>query len=305
MKNQANATVATTAPVMMRRKTMTGWMFVAPWIIGFVIFGLYPIITSFYYSMTRYDVLRIPQYIGLANYQHLLFEDPVFWTSVWNTLFYTVIRVPIAIFLSLILAVLVNQAVRGMRWFRTMYFIPSIVTGVVLSVLWLWIFNPEYGLINAALARINIDGPLWLQDPFWSKPALIIMSLWSVGGPRMLVFLAALQGISQQLYEAIELDGGGWWAKFRHVTVPTISPVLFLWAVLEVIASLQVFVEAYVMTEGGPLQSTLFYNLYLYQKAFDDFEMGYASAMAWILLVITLVATWAQVKISKKWVHYG
>jgi multiple sugar transport system permease protein len=305
MKNQANATVATTAPVMMRRKTMTGWMFVAPWIIGFVIFGLYPIITSFYYSMTRYDVLRIPQYIGLANYQHLLFEDPVFWTSVWNTLFYTVIRVPIAIFLSLILAVLVNQAVGGMRWFRTMYFIPSIVTGVVLSVLWLWIFNPEYGLINAALARINIDGPLWLQDPFWSKPALIIMSLWSVGGPRMLVFLAALQGISQQLYEAIELDGGGWWAKFRHVTVPTISPVLFLWAVLEVIASLQVFVEAYVMTEGGPLQSTLFYNLYLYQKAFDDFEMGYASAMAWILLVITLVATWAQVKISKKWVHYG
>lgn len=305
MKNQANATVATTAPVTMRRKTMTGWMFVAPWIIGFVIFGLYPIITSFYYSMTRYDVLRIPQYIGLANYQHLLFEDPVFWTSVWNTLFYTVIRVPIAIFLSLILAVLVNQAVRGMRWFRTMYFIPSIVTGVVLSVLWLWIFNPEYGLINAALARINIDGPLWLQDPFWSKPALIIMSLWSVGGPRMLVFLAALQGISQQLYEAIELDGGGWWAKFRHVTVPTISPVLFLWAVLEVIASLQVFVEAYVMTEGGPLQSTLFYNLYLYQKAFDDFEMGYASAMAWILLVITLVATWAQVKISKKWVHYG
>lgn len=305
MKNQADATVATTAPIMMRRKTMTGWMFVAPWIIGFVIFGLYPIITSFYYSMTRYDVLRIPQYIGLANYQHLLFEDPVFWTSVWNTLFYTVIRVPIAIFLSLILAVLVNQAVRGMRWFRTMYFIPSIVTGVVLSVLWLWIFNPEYGLINAALARINIDGPLWLQDPFWSKPALIIMSLWSVGGPRMLVFLAALQGISQQLYEAIELDGGGWWAKFRHVTVPTISPVLFLWAVLEVIASLQVFVEAYVMTEGGPLQSTLFYNLYLYQKAFDDFEMGYASAMAWILLVITLVATWAQVKMSKKWVHYG
>jgi len=305
MKSQADSHVATTAPVMMRRKTMTGWMFVAPWIIGFVIFGLYPIITSFYYSLTRYDVLRIPQYIGLANYQHLLFEDPVFWTSVWNTLFYTVVRVPIAIFLSLILAVLVNQAIRGMRWFRTMYFIPSIVTGVVLSVLWLWIFNPEYGLINAALSRINISGPLWLQDPFWSKPALIIMSLWSVGGPRMLVFLAALQGISQQLYEAIELDGGGWWAKFRHVTVPTISPVLFLWAVLEVIASLQVFVEAYVMTEGGPLQSTLFYNLYLYQKAFDDFEMGYASAMAWILLVITLVAMWAQVKLSKKWVHYG
>ncbi len=297
--------LAGTAPAYMRRQAATGWWFVSPWVIGFLIFGAYPIALSFYYSLTRYDVLRIPQFIGLQNYQDLLLNDPVFWTSIWNTLFYTAVRVPLAIFLSLLLAVLVNQAVRGMRFFRTVYFIPSIVTGVVLSVLWMWIFNPEYGLINLGLAGVGVDGPLWLQDPAWSKPALVIMSLWSVGGPRMLVFLAALQGIPQQLYEAIELDGGGWWAKFRHVTVPTISPVLFLWGILEVIASLQVFVEAYVMTEGGPLQSTLFYNLYLYQKAFDDFEMGYASAMAWILLVITLAVTLVQIKLSKKWVHYG
>ncbi len=288
-----------------KRKALTGWLFVSPWIFGFLIFGLYPMVMSFYYSLTRYDVLRIPQFIGLENYRRLLFEDPDFWISIWNTLFYTGVRVPLAIILSLLLAVLVNHAVRGVRIFRTMFFVPSIVTGVVLSVLWMWLFNPQYGLINVTLAGLGIVGPLWLQSPDWSKPSLILMSLWSIGGPRMLVFLAALQNISPQLYEAIELDGGGWWAKFRHVTLPSLSPVIFLWGILEVIGSFQVFVEAYVMTEGGPLNSTLFYNLYLYRVAFDDFEMGYASAMAWILLLITLVVTIVQVRLSKKWVHYG
>src|SRR5690606_11252457 len=165
-----NKATASATPAYMRRRAATGWWFVSPWVIGFLIFGAYPIALSFYYSLTRYDVLRIPQYIGLQNYQDLLFSDPVFWTSVWNTLFYTAVRVPLAIFLSLLLAVLVNQAVRGVRAFRTMYFIPSIVTGVVLSVLWMWIFNPEYGLINLGLAGLGVDGPLWLQDPRWSKP---------------------------------------------------------------------------------------------------------------------------------------
>lgn len=288
-----------------KRKALSGWLFVSPWIIGFLIFGLYPMIMSFYYSLTRYDVLRIPQYIGIQNYTNLLFNDPDFWVSIWNTLFYTAVRVPLAIILSLLLAVLVNQAVKGVRIFRTVFFIPSIVTGVVLSVLWMWLFNPQFGLINSSLAALGIMGPLWLQSPDWSKPALILMSLWSIGGPRMLVFLAALQNIPAQLYEAIELDGGGWWAKFRHVTLPSLSPVIFLWSILEVIGSFQVFVEAYVMTEGGPLNSTLFYNLYLYRRAFDDFEMGYASAMAWILLVLTLVVTVIQIRVSKKWVHYG
>lgn len=288
-----------------KRKALSGWLFVSPWIVGFLIFGLYPMVMSFYYSLTRYDILRIPQFIGVENYRRLFFEDPEFWISIWNTLFYTGIRVPLAIILSLLLAVLVNEAVRGVRIFRTIFFIPSIVTGVVLSVLWMWLFNPQFGLINISLAGLGIVGPLWLQSPDWSKPALILMSLWSIGGPRMLVFLAALQNISPQLYEAIELDGGGWWAKFRHVTLPSLSPVIFLWSILEVIGSFQVFVEAYVMTEGGPLNSTLFYNLYLYRVAFDDFEMGYASAMAWILLLITLVVTIIQVRLSKKWVHYG
>jgi len=289
---------------MRRRQALLGFLFVSPWVIGFLIFGLYPLAISFYYSLCKYDVLRIPQYIGLRNFEQLLFEDNYFWLSIWNTGFYTILRVPLSIIGSLLLAVLVNNAVKGVKIFRTIYFIPSIVTGVVLSVLWLWMLNPQYGLINSFLSYLGIQGPLWLLDPAWSKESMVLMSLWSIGGGRMLVFLAALQGIPRHLYEVVEIDGGGWWAKFKNITVPMLSPVIFLWTILEVIFSLQVFVEAYVMTKGGPLNSTLFYNLYLYNRAFEDFDMGYASALAWLLLVITLVITLIQFKLSKKWVHY-
>lgn len=288
-----------------RTQTLWGFAFVSPWVIGFLVFGLYPIIMSFYYSLCQYDVLRVPHFIGLENYKVLLFEDNYFWNSIWNTFFYTVIRTPLVILGSLMLAVLVSKAIRGVKFFRTIYFIPSIITGVILSVLWMWLLNPQYGLVNNFLAFFGLQGPLWLQDPQWSKPSLILMSIWSLGGGRMLVFLAALQGIPQQLYEVVDIDGGGWWKKFRHVTIPLISPILFLWSILEVIFSLQVFIEAYVMTKGGPLNSTLFYNLYLYNRAFDDFNMGYASAMAWILLIITLLITFVQFKVGKKWVYYS
>jgi len=287
-----------------KQQAIFGILFMMPWFIGFIIFGLYPMIMSVYYSLCRYDVLRIPQFIGLGNYQKLIFEDPYFWTSISNTLIYTVLRVPLCIIGSLLLAVLVNNAVRGVKFFRTIYFIPSIVTGVVLSVVWLWMFNPQFGLINSFLAYMGIPGPLWLLDPNWSKLSMVLMSVWSIGGGRMLVFLAALQGIPKHLYEAVDIDGGGWWAKFRNVTIPMLSPVIFLWSVLEIIFSLQVFVEAYIMTQGGPLNSTMFYNLYLYNKAFNDFEMGYASALAWLLLIISLIITVIQFRISKRWVHY-
>ena len=287
-----------------RQQVIVGILFIMPWFIGFIIFGLYPMIMSVYYSLCRYDVLRIPQFIGFGNYEKLIFEDPYFWTSISNTIFYTVLRVPLCIIGSLLLAVLVNNAIKGIKIFRTVYFIPSIVTGVVLSVVWLWMFNPQYGLINSFLAFLGIPGPLWLLDPNWSKPSMVLMSIWSIGGGRMLVFLAALQGIPNHLYEAVDIDGGGWWTKFKNITVPMLSPVIFLWTVLEIIFSLQVFVEAYIMTQGGPLNSTLFYNLYLYNKAFNDFEMGYASALAWLLLIISLVITIIQFRFSKRWVYY-
>ncbi len=287
-----------------KQQAIYGILFMMPWFIGFIIFGLYPMIMSVYYSLCRYDVLRIPQFIGFGNYQKLIFEDPYFWTSISNTLIYTILRVPLCIIGSLLLAVLVNNAVKGVKVFRTIYFIPSIVTGVVLSVVWLWMFNPQFGLINSFLAYMGIPGPLWLLDPNWSKPSMVLMSVWSIGGGRMLVFLAALQGIPKHLYEAVDIDGGGWWAKFRNVTIPMLSPIIFLWTVLEIIFSLQVFVEAYIMTQGGPLNSTMFYNLYLYNKAFNDFEMGYASALAWLLLIISLIITVIQFWLSKRWVHY-
>lgn len=287
------------------KKALLGYLFASPWIVGFLLFGLYPVLMSLWYSLCQYDVLRIPQFIGLRNYRELLFGDPYFYSAVWNTLFYTLVRTPLVILGSLLLAMIVSKAVRGVRIFRTIYFIPSIISGVILSVLWMWLLNPEYGLINSTLQFFGLQGPLWLIDPRWSKPAIILMSVWSLGGGRMLVFLAAIQNVPQHYYEAVEMDGGGWWARFRHVTLPFISPVLFLWFILEVIGALQVFVEAYVMTKGGPLNSTLFYNLYLYNKAFDDFDMGYASALAWLLFLLAGIITFVQFRISRKWVYYS
>ncbi|HNY92968.1 MAG TPA: sugar ABC transporter permease [bacterium] len=289
----------------LNKNTVWGYLFASPWIVGFLLFGLYPILVSFWYSLCQYDVLRIPQYIGLRNYRELLFEDHYFYTAVWNTLFYTLVRTPLVIVGSLLLAMLVSKAVRGVRLFRTIYFIPSIISGVILSVLWMWLLNPEYGLVNSTLQFFGLQGPLWLIDPRWSKPAIILMSVWSLGGGRMLVFLAAIQNVPKHFYEAVEMDGGGWWARFRHVTLPFISPVLFLWFIFEIIGSLQVFVEAYVMTKGGPLNSTLFYNLYLYNKAFDDFDMGYASALAWLLFILAGIITLIQFRVSRKWVYYS
>ncbi len=303
MKNMKNLISFWKSPLR-RNQALLGYLFVSPWILGFLLFGLFPIIMSLYYSLCQYDVLRIPRFIGMKNYHELIMKDPYFWKSIWNTMFYTFFRTPLAIIGSLLLAVLVNNAVRGIRFFRTIYFIPSIITGVVLSSIWLWMLNPQFGLINTLLAFFGIQGPLWLQSPEWSKPSIILMSLWSIGGGRMLVFLAALQGIPQQMYEVVDLDGGGWWNKFRHVTIPMVSPVIFLWIVLEVIFSFQVFTEAYVMTKGGPLNSTMFYNLYLYYKAFDDFSMGYACALAWLLLVFILIVTLIQFKIGQKLVYY-
>ena len=289
---------------LFNKKNLTIFAFTSPWIIGFLSFGIYPIIISFYYSLCQYDVLREPMFIGLENYRTILYEDAYFWKTIWNTLYYTIFRVPINIFLSLLIAILLNRTLKASGLIRATFFLPSLISGVALSVIWIWIFNPQIGLLNTILAFFGLKGPLWLQDENWSKLSLVIMSTWSIGGGRMLVFLAALQNVNPNLYEALKLDGGNDLQCFWHITLPLISPVIFLWSVIEVIASMQIFTEAFIMTKGGPLESTLFYNLYLYNQAFENFNMGYASALAWILLVITLIITLAQFRLSKKYVYY-
>ena len=289
---------------LFNKKNLTIFAFTSPWIIGFLSFGIYPIIISFYYSLCQYDVLREPMFIGLENYRTILYEDAYFWKTIWNTLYYTIFRVPINIFLSLLIAILLNRTLKASGLIRATFFLPSLISGVALSVIWIWIFNPQIGLLNTILAFFGLKGPLWLQDENWSKLSLVIMSTWSIGGGRMLVFLAALQNVNPNLYEALKLDGGNDLQCFWHITLPLISPVIFLWSVIEVIASMQIYTEAFIMTKGGPLESTLFYNLYLYNQAFENFNMGYASALAWILLVITLIITLAQFRLSKKYVYY-
>ena len=289
---------------LFNKENLTIFAFTSPWVIGFLSFGIYPIIISFYYSLCQYDVLREPMFIGLENYRTILYEDAYFWKTIWNTLYYTIFRVPINIFLSLLIAILLNRTLKASGLIRATFFLPSLISGVALSVIWIWIFNPQIGLLNTILAFFGLKGPLWLQDENWSKLSLVIMSTWSIGGGRMLVFLAALQNVNPNLYEALKLDGGNDLQCFWHITLPLISPVIFLWSVIEVIASMQIFTEAFIMTKGGPLESTLFYNLYLYNQAFENFNMGYASALAWILLVITLIITLAQFRLSKKYVYY-
>ena len=289
---------------LFNKKNLTIFAFTSPWVIGFLSFGIYPIIISFYYSLCQYDVLREQMFIGLENYRTILYEDAYFWKTIWNTLYYTIFRVPINIFLSLLIAILLNRTLKASGLIRATFFLPSLISGVALSVIWIWIFNPQIGLLNTILAFFGLKGPLWLQDENWSKLSLVIMSTWSIGGGRMLVFLAALQNVNPNLYEALKLDGGNDLQCFWHITLPLISPVIFLWSVIEVIASMQIFTEAFIMTKGGPLESTLFYNLYLYNQAFENFNMGYASALAWILLVITLIITLAQFRLSKKYVYY-
>ena len=289
---------------LFNKKNLTIFAFTSPWVMGFLSFGIYPIIISFYYSLCQYDVLREPMFIGLENYRTIFYEDAYFWKTIWNTLYYTIFRVPINIFLSLLIAILLNRTLKASGLIRATFFLPSLISGVALSVIWIWIFNPQIGLLNTILAFFGLKGPLWLQDENWSKLSLVIMSTWSIGGGRMLVFLAALQNVNPNLYEALKLDGGNDLQCFWHITLPLISPVIFLWSVIEVIASMQIFTEAFIMTKGGPLESTLFYNLYLYNQAFENFNMGYASALAWILLVITLIITLAQFRLSKKYVYY-
>ncbi|RAP74294.1 carbohydrate ABC transporter permease [Paenibacillus montanisoli] len=288
---------------MDRQEAINGYLFFSPWLIGFFLFMAGPILYSLYLSFTSYNMLKPPRWIGFLNYKILFTEDPLFWKSLYNTLYFVFFSVPINIFFGVLIALLMNQKVRGIRVFRAIFYLPSIVTGVAVALLWQWLLDPNFGLINDGLAKLGIEGPGWLSDENWSKPSLILMNIWSVGG-GMIVYLAGLQGVPKDLYEAATVDGAGKMKQFWRITLPMLSPTIFFNLVMGILGGFQVFIQAYIMTGGGPVNSTTFYALYLYNKAFKDLQMGYASAMAWVLMLITLIFTLIIIKTSRSWVYY-
>ena len=287
----------------MRKYGNWGYVFILPWLIGFLLFTAGPMLASLYLSFCKYD-LHTLTWVGARNYEVLLRQDPLFWKSLTNTALYVLFSVPLGLTGSLAIALLLNQKVKGLAFFRTAFYLPSLVPAVASALVWQWIFHPDAGLLNYGLSMLGVKGPQWLQDPKTALPSLILMSLWGIGGSRMVIFLAGLQGISDELYEAASLDGAKGWAAFRHITLPMLSPTLFFNLVLGIIGSFQVFTSAYVMTNGGPNNATLMYVLYLYNNAFRYFKLGKASAMAWILFVILLIFTLVQFRSASKWVYY-
>jgi len=294
-----------------RRSLRSGLAFTSLWIVGLAVFTAYPVVASLFYSFCDYSILKGPVWAGLENYQQLVHDD-LFWKSLRNTLFYAGLSVPLGTAVALGLALLLNQEVRGKSFYRLLFFMPSIVPVVASAMLWLWIFNGQYGLMNAFLnlflVPFGLHGPAWLADPEWSKPALIIMSLWSTGN-AMVIYLAGLQNVPLELYEAAEIDGANAWHRFWHVTLPTIAPVVTFNGIMALISAMQIFAQAYIMSEaangngnasdGNPARSTLFYTIYLFSNGFQDLKMGYASAMAYVLFVITAALTWLASRLTR------
>jgi multiple sugar transport system permease protein len=299
-----------------RREALWFWFFISPWVIGFLVFTLYPIIMSFYYSLTVYTLGREPVWAGFDNYVRL-FNDSIFWKSLQVTSYYTLLSVPLGIIFGLALAVLLNQKVPALGVFRTLYYLPALLTGsVAVALLFSWLLNPQFGIINTIIAGLvgpqgiiplGIKGPRWLQDPNWVIPSYTLLSLWGFGG-GMLIFLSALQGVPTALYEAAEIDGAGRVGQFINVTLPMISPVMLFTFITGVIGSFQIFGPAYVLAGGGtlgaPAYASMFYVLYLFTNAFRRYRMGLASAQAWILLIVILLLTLAMFWASRRYVHY-
>ena len=298
-----------------RRSLRSGLAFTSLWIVGLGVFTLYPVAASLFYSFCDYNILQGPVWCGLENYRQLA-QDDAFRTSVRNTLFFAAFSVPLSMAVALTLGLLLNCDVRGRAFFRTVFYLPAIVPVVASSMIWLWMFNGEFGLINWVLGPFfrlaGLNPPAWLLDPAWAKPALIFMSLWGTGN-SMIIYLAGLQDVPKELYEAAKIDGANAWHRFRHVTLPLISPVLYFDLIMGIIGSLQVFTQAYIMRGGGaeglsdgaPAQSTLFYAVYLFSTAFYDLRMGYASAMAWILFLLIFGCTWLANRAAGRRVHYS
>jgi len=289
---------------MRGREAIAFYLFILPWTIGFLLFILGPIVASLLLSFSRYDLINSPVFVGLDNFGELM-TDELFWRSLYNTLYIVFVAVPLGMAISFTVALLLNQKVRFMAAYRTAYFMPSIVPAVASGALWLYLLQPLWGLINGVLEFVGIPGPGWLASELWSKPAIILLMVWASGG-TMIIYLAGLQDIPNALYEAAEIDGAHWGQKFRHVTLPLMTPTIFFTLIMGIIGTFQIFDVIFVLTDGmgGPLNSTLVYLIYLYRNGFNFYRMGYPSAMAWILFMIILSITILQFRTASKWVYY-
>ena len=288
------------------RENLTGYLFISPWLIGFLVFTLWPFLRSFYLSFCNYNIVQPPKFIGLANYQMMLFNDELFYKSLWVTLRYALVAVPLTLFVGVALALLLNLNVKGIAVFRTIFYLPSIVPTVAMTSIFMWILNPQVGMVNRMLALAGVTGPAWLSDPVWTPWTLIFMAVWAAGG-SMVIYLAGLKDIPQYLYEAATLDGAGAFRKTRMITLPMLSPVIFFNLVMSVIGTFQYFTQAFVISNGsgGPEDSTLFYALYMFKRCWKYMDMGYGSAMAWVLFIIVMISTGLIFRTQKRWVHYG
>jgi multiple sugar transport system permease protein len=289
-----------------RREVLEGYLYLLPWIVGFVAFVGGPILASAYLSLTKYNVLRPPELIGLQNYAYALSKDDLFVPSIVRTFYFAVLSIPPAMVGSLAVAMLLNQRLVANTLWRTMFFLPTLTPVVAAALLWRWMLNPDVGLVNYLLAQVGIKGPGWLASTEWAVPSLALIGLWvTVGGSRMIIFLAGLQDVPQDLIEAAEIDGAGGWATFWHVTLPMITPTVFFNLVLGIIFALRTFDLAFVSTGGGPARATWFISLHIYQNAFVSFDMGYASALSWMFFVILFGLTYLQFRLSGSWVFYA
>jgi multiple sugar transport system permease protein len=286
-----------------RREALEGYISISPWLIGFLVFTLGPLLASIYYSMTQWTITRPPEWVGFANYTRMFTGDPLFWQALKVTFTYVLLSVPIKLAFGLGLSLLLNLKLRGMSVFRTIFYIPAVISGVAVSLMWMWLLQPDTGVINTMLAMVGIQGPGWFWDPFWALPSVAMMSIWSVGGSAI-IYLAGLQNIPPHLYEAAMLDGASAWKRFWRITLPLLTPTIFFLLIIELIDAFKIFTQAFVITQGGPLKATYFYLYYFYEEAFRNFNMGYASALALNLMVVIMAATLLVNYTSKRWVFY-
>jgi len=305
----SNGVLAPAAPRRARlstglRNQILGLLFVSPWLVGLLAFTAYPILASFYYSFTLYDVISEPQWVGLQNYAFLLTQDPETPIVLYNTIYMVVLGLPTSLIVAFLVAALLNGKIVGRPFFRTIFFLPSIVPVVAVAMVWLWLYNPNYGLINSTLAALGFQVIPWLSSPGLAKLSLIIIAIWGQG-TTVVIFLAALQDVPRELYDAAKVDGANGFHRFRNITIPLCTPSILFVTITGLIGWFQYFTLPFIMTNGGPMQSTNVYSYYLYQNAFSFFKMGYASAMSWLLFVIIVLATFLAFRTSARWVYYA